>query len=45
MTEAQKDSLIKDMNSLNLTKYISEAVSPICFYFVNKVKHRYSEHG
>lgn len=29
MTEAQKDSLIKDMNSLNLTKYISEAASAI----------------
>lgn len=29
MTEAQKDSLIKDMNALNLTKYISEAAAAI----------------
>lgn len=31
MTEAQRDSLIKDMNGLNLTKYISEAVSRLFF--------------
>ncbi|XP_035220052.1 regulator of nonsense transcripts 2-like [Stegodyphus dumicola] len=29
MTDAQKDSLIKDMNMLNLTKYISEAAAAI----------------
>ncbi|XP_071041513.1 regulator of nonsense transcripts 2 isoform X3 [Parasteatoda tepidariorum] len=29
MTDAQKDSLIKDMDALNLTKYISEAASAI----------------
>ncbi|XP_076337894.1 UPF2 regulator of nonsense mediated mRNA decay isoform X2 [Tachypleus tridentatus] len=29
LTEAQRDSLIKDMNGLNLTKYISEAAAAI----------------
>lgn len=29
MTEAQKDSILKDMNGLNLTKYISEVASAI----------------
>ncbi|RWS23092.1 regulator of nonsense transcripts 2-like protein, partial [Leptotrombidium deliense] len=29
MTEAQKDSILKDMNSLNLSKYISEVASAV----------------
>ena len=30
LTEASRDRLVQDLNSLNLTKYIEEVVSAIC---------------